>query len=80
MTDNPPSHAPEAPGAPTSDATNALEVQGPTVRQELFLRRQGLWDGRLSPQQASIVIQTFITKKQHERFLAKQQTGSPPES
>ena len=38
------------------DSTNALDVSGPTAKQELFLRRQGLWSEDLSQADASWLI------------------------
>lgn len=49
----------------------ALALEGPTVRQELLLRRQHLWTEGLTQQQASELIEEFLTRKHAERLLGQ---------
>lgn len=53
-------------------AAGALDVTGPTARQELFLRRQQLWTEELSREQASRLIDDFLTRKHSERRMSSQ--------
>jgi len=65
----------EEPHAGTAlDAADARDVTGPTARQELLLKRQHLWTKGLTQQQASELIEEFLTRKHAERRL-RQQTG-----
>ena len=65
---------------------SGLDVVGPTARQELLLRRQHLWTEGLTQQQASELIDEFLTRKHAERQLKGQLVESnslkllPPQS
>ena len=70
---NPDQLAPEESHADSAfDAAGALDVAGPTARQELFLRRQKLWSENLTQQQASEMIADFLARKHAERRLGCQ--------
>jgi len=53
-----------------------LEPGGPTHRQELFLRRQRLWDDDLTKDQATQLIGDFLTEKQQQRLRRQQERQS----
>ncbi len=58
----------KTPPEPVSDAWDGgMDVQGPTMRQELFLRRQGLWSENLSPADASWLIDQRLKELRDRR-------------
>lgn len=67
----------EEPYAGTTLDADGLDVHGPTVRQELLLRRQHLWIDGLTQQQASELIEEFLTRKHAERSQATPSSNDP---
>lgn len=65
----------EQPHAGSLPDAGALNVTGPTARQELFLKRQHLWHDDLTREQASELIEGFLTKKHAERRPQQQAGG-----
>jgi hypothetical protein len=57
------------------DASRALDVTGPTFKQELFLRQQKRWRDDLTRQQASNLIDERL-RELHERKLNQTRKGS----
>ena len=65
---------------PPIDAVGALDVTGPTFKQELFLRRQKLWNNELTRKQASQIIGDFLAKKHAERQMKPESCRKGPEN
>ena len=58
------------------DPSAGLDVEGPTVKQELFLRRQKLWQPDLKREQATRVIGEFLARKTAERLERQRCDGA----
>jgi hypothetical protein len=60
----------ETPSLPEPVPDAGRPVEGPTLKQELFLRRQNLWVDHLSQPEASRLIGEFLAQKKAKRLEA----------